>query len=58
MPPPIVLAHIRQRANLAPRHARDTDLAAVTDEVDVEGIGALRRDQLLQNLVGLHVRHG
>ncbi len=56
MPVPIVHANIRQRAHLAARHARDTNLAAVADEVDVEGIVAFRRNQLTKNLVNFLIR--
>ncbi len=44
----IVLTPIRQRAHLASWHARDATLTAMADEVDVKGIVAVRRNDLLQ----------
>ncbi len=55
MPPPIVLAHIRQRANVAARHAGHADLAAVPYQVDVKGIISFRGNELTKNLVSFFV---
>ncbi len=58
---PIVFAQIRQRANLATRKAGHTNLAAVLDEVNVEGIVAVGGNELAEDLVssfiGSLVRH-
>ncbi len=54
----IVLAYIRQRANLAPRYASNANLAAVADEVDVEAVIEFRRDERTKNLVGFFICGG
>ncbi len=51
----IVLAHIRQRAHLAARHARHANLAAVADEVDMQGILAVGRNELTKDLVSFFI---
>ncbi len=53
---PVVLAHRCQRAHLAARYAGDAYLAAVVDEIDVEGIVAVRGYQLASNLVSFFIR--
>ncbi len=53
---PVVLAHIRQRTHLAPRHSSHANLAAVTDQVDVEGIVVVRGNELTKNLVSFFIR--
>ncbi len=56
VPLSIVLAHLRQRTNLAAWYARDANLAPVADEVNVEGIIAVRGNELTKNLVGFFIR--
>ncbi len=52
----VVLAHIRQRANLAARNAGHANLAAMTNKVDVERIVAVGRNELAENLVSFFIR--
>ncbi len=52
----VVETHIGQRTYLAARHARDADLAPVADEVDVEGIVAVRGNELTKFLVSFFIR--
>ncbi len=51
----VVLAYIRERANLEARRTRIAKLAVMTDEVNVQGIITVRSNELTKNLVSFFV---